>query len=79
MARCQPRQDSKVLLQALRRFENMSSIEIDGAAKVADLAMLAVELEQDAGAWRVRSAVPCVNTMNVLRLQQIAGLVSYIV
>ncbi|KAA6425958.1 MAG: DNA mismatch repair Mlh1-like [Trebouxia sp. A1-2] len=37
---------------ALRRFDNMSSIKINGAAKVADLAMLAVELEEDAGTWR---------------------------
>ena len=42
-------------LQALRRFENMGSIKINGAAKIADLAMLAVELEEDAGAWRVSS------------------------
>ena len=81
MSKCQPHlasDNSKVLLQALRRFENMSSIEISGAAKIADLAMLAVELEQDAGAWRVRSAVSCVNTWHVLRLQQTAGLVSCI-
>lgn len=38
--------------QALRRFDNMSSIKINGAAKIADLAMLAVELEEDAGTWR---------------------------
>ncbi|KAL0034722.1 hypothetical protein WJX77_003881 [Trebouxia sp. C0004] len=38
--------------QALRRFDNMSSIKIHGAAKIADLAMLAVELEEDAGTWR---------------------------
>ena len=40
-------------MQALRRFENMSSIRINGAAPIADLVMLAVGLEQDAGAWRV--------------------------
>lgn len=44
------------LLQALRRFESMSSIKINGAASIADLAVLAVECEQQAGAWRVRSA-----------------------
>ena len=32
----------------------MSSIKINGAAKIADLAMLAVELEEDAGTWRVK-------------------------
>lgn len=42
------------LLQALRRFESMSSIKINGAASVEDLSLLAVELEQEAGAWRVR-------------------------
>jgi len=42
-------------MQALRRFDNMSSIKIGGAAKIADLAMLAVELEEDAGTWRVSS------------------------
>lgn len=31
----------------------MSSISIRGAAKIEDLAALAVELEQEAGAWRV--------------------------
>lgn len=41
------------LLQALRRFESMSSIQISGAASIADLAGLAVELEQQAEAWRV--------------------------
>ncbi len=35
----------------------MSSIRINGAAKIADLAMLAVELEEDAGAWRVNFAL----------------------
>ncbi|KAL3158286.1 DNA mismatch repair protein [Trebouxia sp. C0009 RCD-2024] len=38
--------------QALRRFESMSSIQISGAASIADLAGLAVELEQQAEAWR---------------------------
>ena len=33
----------------------MSSITISGAAKIADLALLAVELEEDAGTWRVSS------------------------
>jgi hypothetical protein len=42
-------------MQALRRFDNMSSIKINGPAKIADLAMLAVELEEDAGTWRVSS------------------------
>lgn len=41
------------LLQALRRFESMSSIKINGAASIEDLSLLAVELEQEAGAWRV--------------------------
>ena len=45
-------------LQALRRFENLSSIRITGAAKIADLAMVAVELEEDAGAWRVSLQTP---------------------
>ncbi len=44
-------------MQALRRFDNMSSIKISGAAKIADLAMLAVELEEDAGTWRVSSTL----------------------
>ena len=34
----------------------MSSINIKGAAKIVDLAMLAVELEEEAGAWRVSAA-----------------------
>lgn len=45
-------------LQALRRFEHMSSISIKGAAKIADLAVLAVELEEEAGAWRVSRSDP---------------------
>ena len=45
------------LLQALRRFESLSSIKINGAASIADLAVLAVELEQQAGAWRVSSSL----------------------
>ena len=44
------------VLQALRRFEHMSSINIRGAVKILDLAMLAVELEEEAGAWRVSGA-----------------------
>ena len=55
LALCEP----VSLLQALRRFENMGSIKINGAASVADLAMLAVELEQDAGAWRVSLSLAC--------------------
>lgn len=43
-------------LQALQRFESMSSIKIQDAASIEDLALLAVELEQEAGAWRV-----CIN------------------
>lgn len=54
------------LLQALRRFENMSSIRINGAAPVADLVMLAVELEQDAGAWRVRRSRPTPEVLQML-------------
>jgi len=42
-------------MQAVRRFDNMSSMKINGPAKIADLAMLAVELEEDAGTWRVSS------------------------
>ena len=45
-------------LQALRRFESMSSIKIQGAASIEDLALLAVELEQEAGAWRVGISLP---------------------
>lgn len=41
-------------MQALRRFESMSSIKIQDTASIEDLALLAVELEQEAGAWRVR-------------------------
>lgn len=37
----------------------MSRISIKGAAKIEDLAALAVELEQDAGAWRVCAAHKC--------------------
>lgn len=48
------------LLQALRRFESMSSIQISGAASIADLAVLAVELEQQAQAWRVSSSLALV-------------------
>ena len=34
----------------------MSSISIKGAARIHDLAVLAVELEEEAGAWRVSSS-----------------------
>ena len=43
-------------MQALRRFEHMSSISIKGAARIEDLAILAVELEEEAGAWKVSSS-----------------------
>ena len=35
----------------------MSSIKINDAASVEDLSLLAVELEQEAGAWRVRTSL----------------------
>ena len=54
------------LLQALRRFEGMSSIKISGAASIQDLAWLAVELEQEAGAWRVRITPVCWQTLLTL-------------
>ena len=51
------------LLQALRRFESLSSIKINGAASIADLAVLAVVLEQQAGAWRVSSSLALLRPM----------------
>lgn len=55
-------------MQALRRFDNMSSIKINGAAKVADLAMLAVELEEDAGTWRVKLNTALTNALQLIDL-----------